>query len=179
LGRLPQLKRAHLFPVGFEPLGLFRLAVQRVHLPLDLADHVAQTQQVLLGGFHLPQGRGLAVLVFGDAGGFFDQNAPLLGFGVQNKIHLSLFDDGVSPMAHPGSQEEIGDVLQPAGDLVDKIFAFAGAKQPPADGDFRKVHVTGNRMTIFIGEGEDHFSHPLGFAGFRAVENHVFHGLAP
>ena len=72
LGRLPQLKRPQLFPVGFEPLGLFRLAVQRVHLPLDLADHVAQTQQVLLGGFHLPQGRGLAVLVFGDAGGFFD-----------------------------------------------------------------------------------------------------------
>ena len=34
-------------------------------------------------------------------------------------------------------------------------------------------------MAIFIGEGEDHFGHPLGFAGFRTVEDHVFHGFAP
>ena len=34
-------------------------------------------------------------------------------------------------------------------------------------------------MTILIGKGKDDFSHPLGLAGFRTVEDHVFHGFAP
>jgi len=71
-----QVDLPQLFTVFPEFFRLFGLALQAVELSLDLAEYICQPQQVLAGGFDLFQGKLFSGLVFGNAGGLFNQQAP-------------------------------------------------------------------------------------------------------
>ena len=58
--------------------GFARLPLQRTDLPLHLLDDVADAQQIRFGRLQFPQRFALLRLVFGDAGRFFENRAPIL-----------------------------------------------------------------------------------------------------
>ena len=104
-------------------------------LPVELAQHVVDAQQILARALHLALRLRLAAAVQGRAGGFFDEQAPIFGLGVDELLDTSLLDDRVGFRADAGAEEELGDVLQAAGRLVDEVLRLAGAEVAPRDGD--------------------------------------------
>ena len=159
-------------------LGLFGLALQALHLGFQLHDDVALAVQVLLGGLHLAQADLFLVLVPGDAGRFLHPEAAFLGPGLDEGGHAALLDDGVVPVAQAGVHEELVDVLEPAGHLVDQVFALPGSVEPPGDLDFAQVGELGRGYVAFVLEGQAHLAHPGGRAVAGPVEDQVFHGPA-
>ena len=157
------------------PLGLVRLALERVPLPLDLDDHVADAQEILLGGFQLAR-RGSALgLVFHDPGRFLDQDAPLGRPGVHNAADAALFDQGIRFSRQPRVDEEIGDVSEAAGDLVEQILALTGAVE--AAGDIH-LFVVGGQRPVVSGEGQGHLGQAEGLALAVPCEDQVVHPVA-
>lgn len=73
VAEFPMQKTAAVDFDGFDPLveqlvlfGTLDLAAERPHIAVDFLDDVVDAQQVLPGGFKLPDGRLEPVLVFGD-----------------------------------------------------------------------------------------------------------------
>ena len=98
------------FELGFQrtiTLGLFRLQFHRANLPLDLAHDVIYAQKILLGALEFLFGDDFAAFIFARAGGFFDQGAPVLRFGIDQLVDFALLDDGVGFAADAGAQETI------------------------------------------------------------------------
>ena len=86
----PQL--GHQVAVAAGGLGL---ALERAELAPHLAQQVAQPGEVALGGGEAALGALLALAVLEDAGGLLDDQAPLLGAGVEHRVDLALADDDV------------------------------------------------------------------------------------
>ena len=101
------------------------LALERAQVALDFLDDVVQARKIGLGRFHLAERFFLPRLVLGDAGGFFDQQAPLFGLGVDDLADLSLLDDRVAFGADAGIHEKLLNVFEPRWHAIDEIFAFA------------------------------------------------------
>ena len=157
------------------PLGLVRLALERVPLPLDLDDHVADAQEILLGGLQLAR-RGSALgLVFHDPGRFLDQDAPLGRPGVHNAADAALLDQGIRLPRQTRVDEEIGDVPEAAGDRVEQILALPGAVE--AAGDIH-LFVVGGQRPVVSGEGQGHLGQAEGLALAVPGEDQVVHPVA-
>ena len=78
---------------------------------LDLFHDVLDTQKVLVDPFESPQRLFLPHLVLVDPRGLFKDRSPFGGVGLQEDVHLALFDDAVGVVADPGVEEEFADVL--------------------------------------------------------------------
>ncbi len=169
------------------------LALQGTALFLDFENDVVDARQVLLRGFQLQLGGSAARLVFGDAGGFFDQRAPLGRARRQDLPDLALLDDGIRLHAEARIHQQVVHVPQAAHLAVDQVFALAGSVQPPADfhvaGDQRQVVQRrldrsvgagrcGHGRARDVGEFQPHLRRRRRLARVAAVEEHVFHALA-
>ena len=75
-------------------------------------------------------------LELGDARGLFEDQAAVLGFAGEDLGDVALRHDAVAGPAHAGAHEELLDVLEPAGGLVDEIFAATVPEDAAGDGDF-------------------------------------------
>src|SRR5699024_519566 len=139
-GDLQPFAAAGQLQVGF---GLFGLPGQGAHPAFQLAQDVPQPLQVRLGGGEAVLGLGAAVAVRGDAAGFFKNPPPLAALGGHDLGDAALPDDGIAVPADAGVQQQLVDVLQPAGLAVDGVFAVPRAVVPPPDGDLRRVQVQG------------------------------------
>ena len=85
-----RLGLAHLRRHGAVADRLARLLLERVHLRGELADHVFQPQQILLGRAQ-PQLRLVAArMQAGNAGGLFEHAAALLGLGLDDLADAAL-----------------------------------------------------------------------------------------
>ena len=98
-----------------------RLTPQRTHALGELGDDIGHAQQVLPGLIELALGSLLLGLELGDSGGLFDDRATVLGARRNDLANPTLLDDRVSLGANAGSEEEIGDIAQPAWRAVDEI----------------------------------------------------------
>jgi hypothetical protein len=78
----------------------------------------------LVGGVDLSKGFRLAHFVAGDAGRLLDENPPFIRSGVGNGTDVPLLNNGVGAGTHAAAHEDIMDVFQPAGLLVDQITGF-------------------------------------------------------
>lgn len=166
---------------GLQPLvarGLARLPLERRDLPPDLCEHVRHAQQVLLGGLELALRLLAPRLVPADPGRLLDQVAPVLGPGRDDRGDLALFDDRVAPRADAGVAEEVVDVAQPAGGLVDQVLGLAAAVEPSRDLDLRIAREGGRGPALGVVEGEHHLGHAGRPAELGAGEDHVLHALA-
>ena len=103
-------------------------ALQVLDLAVDLAQDVVDAQQVLARALHLALGGELAAAIERRAGGLLDEQAAVLRLGVDQLLDAPLLDDRVGLRADPGAEEQLGDVLQPAGRLVDEVLRLAGAE---------------------------------------------------
>ena len=122
LGRNRQFEQPQAFLEALEARGLLGLALERRDLAAQLAQHVGDAQQVLLGGVELALRFLAARLVLADAGGLFEQRAPILGLRRHDARDLALLDDRVAARADAGVAEEVEHVAQAAGRLVDQVL---------------------------------------------------------
>ena len=90
------------------------LPLERAQLAADLAQEVLQAGEVALGGGQLALGPLLALAVLQDAGGLLDDEAALLGAGVEDGVDLALADDDVLLAADAGVGQQLLDVEQAA-----------------------------------------------------------------
>src|SRR5690606_5211305 len=88
---------------------------------------------------------------------------------------LALLDDRVALGAHAGAHEEIGDVPEPRGDLVDEVLAGAIGVEPTREGDLGQPGEGAGGLALVLererdlghapraargGPGEDDVGHP-------------------
>ena len=85
--------------------GLCRLALEAAELAADFGEDVAEALEIGIGGFELAQRVAALGLVFCDARRFFENRAPVLGAGRQNRVNLALLHDGVGAPADAGVHE--------------------------------------------------------------------------
>ena len=166
----------HLLHQPLVPLVLAHLPPQRAHAPFDLVQEIGDADQVVLGAFQLPLRQAPPRLVLVDAGGFLDELAPFQRTAVHHRFHHALLDDGVGVGAHARVQQEVGDVLEAAGHLVDLVLARARAEIAARDRDFAVFD--GQHLFAVVDRQRD-LCHAEGLAGGRAVEDDVFHPVAP
>ncbi len=132
LRQLPILAREqHFFPAPqlvaqtLMPARLACLALQRSPLFFDFEHDVVDAREVQLGRFKL-QFRGAAPrLVFRDAGGFFDELAPVGRPRAQDQTDLALLDDRVGLGAKAGVHQQLVNIAQPAHLTVDQVLTLA------------------------------------------------------
>ena len=115
------------------------LALERPELAAHLAQEVAEAGEVALGGGEAALGLLLALAVLQDAGRLLDDEAALLGPGVEHRVDLALADDHVLLAADAGVGEQLLDVEQPARHAVDGVLAVAGAEQRAGDRDLGEL----------------------------------------
>ena len=162
----------------FETARFASLPLQRTDLPLHLADEVGDANQVLLGIFEFAQGFLLLRLVFGDAGGFLKNQTPILGFAGEDLRDVALGHDAVTGPANACAHEQLLDVFEPAGRLVDEIFAATVAKHTAGDGDLIVSDLNpggGQMFAIHTAYGQGYFCHAQRLAPIGAVENDIRH----
>jgi hypothetical protein len=151
----------------FPALGRARLAVQVFQLLVDLVAHVLDAFEILARGLD-PAFRLLApLLVFGDAGGFFQMRAQLLRVGFDDLADHALLDDRIAARPEARAEKEVGDVATAAARAIQEIHRLAVAADLTLDRDFGVFGVFALDRAVGIVEDEFHrrLPHRLARAG--------------
>src|SRR3989338_6549094 len=135
----PQLELFQVLPLRLVLPRLIPLALQRIPLPAHLADNVHDPDEVLLRLIEAAHRFLLLGQVFGNPAGFLEDHPALLRLRGEHHIDVALLDDCVGAAAQARPEEQLLDVAQTAGRLVDEAFALPGAVDPPGDGDFGEI----------------------------------------
>ncbi len=117
-------------------LGLFGLAAGERQLAFDFGQHVVDAGEVLAHAVELALAHLASALEKRKPGRLFDHPAQLSRLGLDDLLDSALFDQGVAAAMNLRGHEELGDVLQPAGNFIYEIFGFAGAVDPARDAYF-------------------------------------------
>ena len=126
------------------------LALERANLALHLADQVRYAQQVLLGVFEFAQRLFLLRLVLGDAGSLLEDHPAVFRLAGEDLRDVALGHDAVAGAAHPRAHEQLLDVFQPAGRLVDEILAPAVPENPARNGHLVVSHLDARRRQVLL-----------------------------
>ena len=119
-----RLRLAHLRRHGAVADRLARLLLQAVDLRGELADHVLEAQQIGFGGLQAQFGLVAARMQAGDAGGFFQHAAALLGLGLDDLADAALMHQRRRARAGRGVGEQD---LHVAGAHLAAVDAIGGA----------------------------------------------------
>ena len=164
----PRLHLVELFGAPCLPL-------QRGDRFLHFRNDIVDANEVVLDALQFPVRRFSPVLVLRDPGRLFEEPAPFVGLVGEDRLdHLQL-DHRVGVGPHPCVHEKIEDVLQPARDLVQEVFALAGPVHAPPD---RHLRVFGREYPLCVLDDKGGFGHPERLARLGPVEDHVFHLVA-
>src|SRR2546430_1993085 len=140
---------------SFVAAGFASLTLQRTDLALHFADEIGDAKEILLGVFQFAERFLFLRLEFGDARGFFEDHAAILGFGREDLGDIALGHDAVTRPAHAGAHEKLLDVLEAAAGLIDEIFAVAIAEDTARDGDFVVSYVDPAGLEVILIEAAD------------------------
>ncbi len=121
------------------PTGGIGLSLEGPELATDLAQEVAQPREVALGGGEPALGLLLALAVLQDAGRLLDDEAPVLGTGVEHCVDLALADDDVLLAADARVGQELLHVEEPTRHAVDRVLAVTRAEQRAGDRDLGEI----------------------------------------
>src|SRR5450631_2400766 len=116
--------------VSFRGVGL---ALEGGELAFHFAQQVLEAEQVPLGGGETAFGAFLAATELEDPGGFLDDGAPVRGGGVEDGVELTLADDDVLLATDAGVGEQLLDVEEATGHVVELVLGFPGAEQGAGD----------------------------------------------
>ncbi|OPZ22768.1 MAG: hypothetical protein BWZ10_00269 [candidate division BRC1 bacterium ADurb.BinA364] len=172
LGKQNALDSLRARLIALVALRLRGLAFQAVGLALDLADQVGQAQKVRLGALELAQSLGAADFVFGNPRRFLEQIAALRRLGVDDRIDLALFQNRIAVGADSGVDEQIRNVAQPAGRLVQQILALAVGEEAARDRHLGKID---RQSAILVVDGQRDLGQALRLERRAAAENDVRH----
>src|SRR4029077_18850438 len=114
--------------------------------------------------------------------------------GVHELLDATLLDDGVGLRSDAGPEEELRNVLQPTGRLVDEVFRVAGAEVAPRDEDLARLRELGwqsvgsdalsivllrlQQVLVAALEQQGDFRHAERAEVGVAIEDDVLHGAA-
>ena len=101
------------------------LLLQGLQLAADLPQQVGEADQVGLGAVQAALGLLLAAAELEDAGRLLDDQAAVLGAGVEDGVEVALGHDEVLLAPDAGVGEQLLDVEQPAGHAVQGVLALA------------------------------------------------------
>jgi len=170
-----QLERFQLLGKLPIPGGRVHLTLQVAHLTFHFRDDIPQPHHVLVRRFQPARGQFLAVFVFDNSGGLFEQEPAVFGPRADDHIHLSLADQGIGVGADSGIHEQFLDIPKAGRHLVEQVLSFAVPVHPPADLHFRVFH---RQLQVGIIKAQHHFGHPHGGAVGSPVEYHILHAAA-
>ena len=149
-----------------------RLAGQGPQLPANLIRQVQDAHKVRVHVGQFLQRPLLAAPVFEDAGGLFDEAAPLLGRGRQDRVELALANNDVHLAAHARVRQQLLNVQEPHGRAVDGILRAATAKQGAAD---RHLGILDVEQTVGVVDRQVHLGAPQRSAPRCPREDNVRH----
>jgi len=118
-----------------------RLLAQRVDLHFQLVDFVVDADEVFVRVRKLAFALLLAVAEAGDARRLLKELAPVGAPGGDDLGYLALSDDGIAVPAETGVHEELADILEADGFLVDEVFALAAAVIAAGEHDLGGIRV--------------------------------------
>ena len=154
------------------------LALQRADLPFHFADEVGHAQKILLGVFQFAERFAFLALELGDARRLLENHPAVFRFAGENLGNVALGQNAVARAPDAGAHEQLLDVLEPARDLVEKIFTVAVAENPARERHLVVGHFDPRRAEAFLAhaaEHERHFAHAHRFASVCAVEDDIGH----
>ena len=105
----------------------------------------------------------------------FEHFPAAIFFVFDDIIHHTEFDNGIAIGTHPGIHEEVMDILQTAGYIIQAVFAFPVFIVFAGDG--YSIELSGQEVFGIL-EGQAYFSQPASTAAFRAVEHETFEVFA-
>ena len=134
-------------------LGDFCLPAQRFELATNFSREIVQAGEVCLHRLELARGLLFASAVFEDSSRFLDEASAVFGARVQNLVKLSLTDNDVHFSTQATIAQELLNIEESTGLLVDGVFAPTVAKQGSRDGDFAVLDGEGT-IRVVDGEGD-------------------------
>ena len=155
--------------------GLARLLLQRFHLRGQLADHILGAREIGFRRLQAQFGLVPARMQAGDAGGFFQHAAALLGLGLDDLADAALMHERGRARAGRGVGEQD---LHVAGAHFAAVDAVIGAGIAfDAASDFQQVGVVegGGRGALHIVDRDRHFGIVARRARIVAGEDDVVH----
>ena len=132
---------------------------------LEVAAHLAELELGALA----------AALVRAETGGLLDLAAPVLRLAGQERLDLALADDGVQLLAQADLGQQLDDVGEPAGGLVDGVLRRAVARHAAHHADLGRGQ---RQRAVGVVEGELDLGGAAGAAPVAAGEDDVLHGRA-
>ena len=154
------------------------LLLQLFEVGVELAQDVLNAGEILAGVGQAVLGLSAALLVLGDASGFFQKQAEFLRFGFDDAADSALTDDGVSAWPQARAQKHVLHVPAAHWLVVDVVAAGAIAGQHPLDGNLAKGGPLPARAVVGVIKHQFHTGAAGGLAGGGAIENDILHRLA-
>ncbi len=171
-----RLRLAHLRRHGAIADRLARLLLQPIDLGGELADHVLDAQQVGFRRFQPQFGFVPARMQSGDAGGFLQHAAALLGLGLDDLADAALMHQRRRARAGGGVGEQDLHVARAHLAAVDAIGGAGFALDATCDVDFVVIVERGRRRALGIVDRDRHFGIVARRAVVGAGENDLVHG---
>ena len=156
----------------------FGLLFEAFQIGVELAQDVFDAGQVFARVAEAVLGFAAALLVFRDAGRFFEEQPQFLGFGFDDPADRALADDRVGARAETGAEEHVLHVAAAHRLVVDEVAAGAVARQHTAHRDFGEQRPLAAGPVVGVVEHQFHTRTARLLARRRAVEDHVLHRLA-
>jgi len=150
---------------------LFRLVLEAFQLVIDLEQEILYPRQVLLRSIQLLPGLFLPRLIDGNPRGLLQHPATAIVLVLDDIIHHPQLDNGIAVRAHPRIHEQVLDILQPAGDIIEPVFALPAFIELSRDchrAEFRRQEI------LRILKGQAHLGKTGGAAGSAAVKDKAF-----
>jgi len=158
--------------------GHLGLSLQLDDLVAQLVADVLDPGEVLAGVGEAVLGLAAALLVFGDAGRLLEEEAQLLGLGLDDARDHALLDDGVGARTQAGAHEKVDHVAPAHVHIVDVVGRLAVAVEHALDGDLGILRPLAAGAALGIVEMQLDAGAADGLALAGAVEDDVLHGLA-
>ncbi len=155
--------------------GLARLALERVHLAGELVDDVLEAGEVLLGGAQAQLRLVAARMQAGNAGGFFQHAAALLGLRLDDLADAALVHQGRRAGAGRGVGEQELDVAGAHLAAVDAIERALVALDPPRDFEVLLAVELGRRAAVAVVDRHRHLGGVARRPAVVAGEDDVIH----
>ena len=158
--------------------GHFGLLFQFFQVAGQLAQDVFDAGEVLLRVVQAVLRLAAALFVFGDASGFFQKQAQLLGAAFNDAADRALTNDGVRTRPQTGTQKHVLHVAAAHRLVVDEVVAATVAGEYALDSDLGELIPLPTGAVVAVVKIEFHAGAAGRFALGGAVEDHVLHGLA-
>ena len=109
------------------------LTLEGSELPFDFQDDVVDANEILLRQLQFEFRTSASTLVAADAGGFLNNNSPLIGFGAEQPADSSLRNQRIRGETQSCLLQNLVNILQAAMSPVDRIDALSGAIELSTD----------------------------------------------